>query len=93
MIVKSIQEYLESTPNFRERSRKNAGIAWILKEKYSLEIDVSRLEAVITDASTMDRQWRKALQDNPHLRGKDYGDKDELEEATQKALGYKEKAK
>lgn len=35
-----------------------------------------------------EREWRKVLQENPHLRGSDYGDKDRLEAEKQIELGY-----
>ena len=35
-----------------------------------------------------DRAWRKVLEDNEHLRGRDYGDKKILEQEEQIDLGY-----
>lgn len=36
----------------------------------------------------MDRAWRKALQENPELRGSDYSDKEVLEQSKELELGY-----
>lgn len=39
--------------------------------------------------SSLDRDWRDTLRDNPILRGSDYDLKDELEEKKLKELGYR----
>lgn len=39
--------------------------------------------------SSLDRDWRDTLRDNPVLRGTDYDLKDELEEKKLKELGYR----
>lgn len=84
-----ILNYLNSEPRFRERSAKWRGIADILIKNYNLEIDRRKLADIIADGSSADRAWRMALKENKHLRGKDYQDKDELEEDYQRSLGYK----
>ena len=85
-----ILERLQNDIWFRERTNKNQGIAEMLKEKYHLEIEVSRLRAVIEDANSMDRYWRLNLDDDhyPELRGKDYDTKKKVVQETQAKLGY-----
>lgn len=73
---------------FRERKNKNFGIAKLLIRLYNLNIDPKTLEEVIVEASSLDRMWRKTLQDNPHLRGSDYESKEILEQNKEIELGY-----
>ena len=86
-ILQHLEQYIE----FRERRKKDKGIALILKEKYKLDVDTSLLTRVIQDANSMDRFWRKSLLENEHLRGNDYGDKRSLEQKKEISLGYEEK--
>lgn len=88
-------EYLESEPQFRERSKKDRGIVNLLINKYGLqpaiargEITKDRIIAMVQDYASMDRAWRKSLEDNPKWRGKDYDEKDELEAKKMSELGY-----
>lgn len=74
--------------NFRERMNKNFGIAQLLKEKYHLDIDTSRLKAVIEDGETYSRYWRQALQYHPEYRGFDYSTKRKVVEQAKINLGY-----
>lgn len=39
--------------------------------------------------SSLDRDWRDTLRDNPVLRGSDYDKKEELEELKLRELGYR----
>ena len=86
--MEQILEKLKIDVNFRERRNKNLGIAVLLKEKYHLDIELSRLKAVIEDANSMDRYWRLHTRNYPDLRGKDYGDKKEYTQKVQLNLGY-----
>ena len=85
-ILQHLEQYIE----FRERRKKDKGIALILKEKYKLDVDTSLLTRLIQDANSMDRFWRKSLLENEHLRGNDYGDKRSLEQKKEVELGYEE---
>lgn len=78
----------------RERKNKNKAIAFILKDKWLRNYDIAldRVEALVRDANTLDREWRKVLQDHPHLRGSDYGNKDVLEDKKRVELGYEPKS-
>ena len=75
---------------FRERKNRSQGIAEMLKEKYHLDVEVSRLKAVLEDANSMDRYWRLNLDDNhyPELRGKDYDTKKKIVQQKQLEYGY-----
>ena len=86
--MEQILEKLKIDLSFRERRNKNLGIAVLLKEKYHLDIELSRLKAVIEDANSMDRYWRLHTRNYPDLRGKDYGDKKEYTQKVQLNLGY-----
>ena len=79
---------LQGSEWFRERKNKDKGIALMLIEKYLLEIESSRLTAVIQDASSMDRFWRKCTRDYPALRGKDYETKKQVVQRKQLEYGY-----
>lgn len=46
------------------------------------------MSQILIEASSLDRQWRKILAENPKLRGSDYGDKKDLEEEKMLELGY-----
>lgn len=83
-----IKQRLENYPWFRERKAKNFGIAKMLKNKYSVNIDPKTLEDLIVEASSLDRVWRQTLQNNPHLRGSDYGESEKLEQEKILELGY-----
>lgn len=91
-----IEHYLEIQPLFRERKNKDRGMVNLLMKKYS-GIDQAVKEGILTkdaitaivqDYASMDRAWRKALEDNPKWRGTDYDNKDELEIRTMIELGY-----
>ena len=77
---KIVRDYLVSEPRFRERSAKNRGIADLLIQKHKLNIDRWVLSDIISDASSMDRAWRKILEEEKELRGSDYEDKEALED-------------
>lgn len=73
---------------FRERKNRLIGISKLLKKQYNVEIDDKMLADLICEAQSMDRAWRKVLEENPELQGSDYGDKEKLEQRTQINLGY-----
>jgi hypothetical protein len=87
-----IKSKLEEHIWFRERSKKNEGIARLLIRRYNLEnnpqINPLVLADLIAEASSLDRAWRKVLQENPHLRGSDYGESERLEQEKILELGY-----
>lgn len=91
-----ILQYLEDQPLFRERKNKDRGIVNILMRKYKpLEDAIEHgiltkdtVTAMVQDYASMDRAWRQALEQNEGLRGKDYGDKEMLEQEKMIALGY-----
>lgn len=85
-----IEKALEKFPWFRERKDKNLGIAKLIVMKFHpwLAGHEEKLADLVVLAGSLDRAWRKALQDNPNLRGKDYDDKEVLEQEAQLNLGY-----
>lgn len=85
--------YLKQEPRARERSHKNRAIGNLaLKKFYPNETfyhdDKSKMADMIGEILTLDRQWRKILEENPELRGTDYKDKTLLEEKKLAELGY-----
>lgn len=89
-IYDEIKGCLERSARARERKNKNKFLAWFLEKKYmvSLGLNQDQLANLIVDAGSYDRAWRKILQENPELRGKDYDDKEVLEQEKQLELGY-----
>jgi hypothetical protein len=88
--------YLQRQPMFRERKNKDRGIVNLLMEKYPplkilIENGILKKEDVVAmfqDYSSMDRAWRKSLQDHEELRGTDYDEKTKLESEMMEELGY-----
>lgn len=85
-----VREYLLAQPLFRERSNKDKGIANLLMRKYP-QLDAMIKSEIMTkdvlakvfqDYASMDRAWRKCLEDDASLRGTDYKEKERLEEET-----------
>ena len=82
-------DYLKKEPRARERKNKNRAIGNLMLEKYGIkELTREQCGDLIGEILSMDRQWRKILEDNESLRGKDYNDKDILEQEAQIKLGY-----
>ena len=81
---------LKALPEARERKNKNRAITYVLKKRYGFlaEVDKKLVNKMVREVNTLDREWRKILQDNPELRGKDYNEKTKLEQAKQQELGY-----
>lgn len=83
-----VKTYLENEPRFREREAKNRGIADLIIKKYNLDIDRRMLADILAEANSMDRAWRKCLEEDETLRGNDYNEKTILETKKQIELGY-----
>lgn len=85
-----VEQYLEGEPKARERKNKNRAIVNLLLMRFpSMKEHKESLIAIITEASTLDRWWRKILEQRPELRGSDYGHKDTLEHEKMQEFGYK----
>lgn len=83
--------YLKQEPRARERKNKNRAIGNLVRENYGLNdkhLSKDRVADMVGEILSMDRQWRKILEENPDLRGTDYGDKTELVLEKQRSLGY-----
>lgn len=85
---KRLTKFLEVEPKARERKNKNKAVAYLIKERYNLDIRSDLLTEIVSDAQTLDRAWRKITLDNPELRGSDYEEKAALVEKAQARLGY-----
>jgi len=81
--------YLKQEPRARERKNKNRAIGNVIAGNYGLaQQDKGRLADMVGEILSLDRKWRKILEENPELRGTDYADKDLLEERKIESLGY-----
>lgn len=96
-IKQQIINYLGEEPKFRERRNKDRGIVNLLMKRHgalrtaveSGMMGKDTLTAIVQDYASMDRAWRQALEQNDHLRGKDYDEKDHLEARKLEELGYR----
>lgn len=96
LLRESVEKYLETAQPFRERKNKNVGIVNLLMRRHPLlnraiEMDMLTKQDIVTmveEYASMDRAWRKVLEERPELRGSDYEDKAELEKETRLELGY-----
>lgn len=81
--------YLKTEPRARERANKNRAIGNLLLEKYHTgQFSKEVMSNLVGEVLSLDRKWRKILEENPDLRGTDYKDKDRLEQEKQLELGY-----
>jgi len=87
-LSEKLHKYLEVQPLARERKNKGRAIGNLLIETYDLALSKESMEILVRDILSLDRSWRKILEDNPELRGSDYGDKDLLEAKKLEELGY-----
>jgi hypothetical protein len=96
LLREEIEEYLVHEPRSRERSNKDRAIVNVLVRRYPelkkvIELEMlskGTLVSFVQDHNSMDRAWRKVLEERPELRGTDYGEKDKLEADVQEQLGY-----
>ncbi len=96
MLRDAIEKYLIAQPKARERVNKDRAVVNVLLSThiniYMLiqrgEVTKDELVAFVQDYNSMDRAWRKVLEERPELRGSDYESKDELEKEVQRSLGY-----
>lgn len=86
----SLFNLLEKEPRARERKYKARAISRVLQARHeSLRaVSVETIDEVVGDTLSLDREWRKILLENPHLRGTDYDDKNKLENEAKIRLGY-----
>jgi hypothetical protein len=93
---KQVKEYMHQDIRFRERSNKDRGIVNLLMTRYpTLKaainhglIDKAVVTAIVQDYGSMDRAWRKVLEENVNLRGTDYEDKKLLQDEAKSLLDY-----
>lgn len=87
---KDLYNFIKINKKARERFFKNRTIAFVMQQKYAnlKDIPLDRLQDYIKDILTLDRQFRKILEENPDLRGKDYEYKKIAEQEYQIKLGY-----
>ena len=87
---KKLFTLVRDTPKARERKYKNRAVASVLQQKHpALQgIELNLLEIIIKEAGTLDRQWRKMLEEYPAFRGKDYGEKSKVVKKKLIELGY-----
>lgn len=89
--ISEITQLLTDFEYLRERRNRGRFIARLLQKKYPHELDnvpLSRIEEIVKDGISYDREIRDIQQNNEDLRGQDYDDKDKLSQEFQiKKLG------
>ena len=92
-----IKTKLTDFPDFRERRFREKYLVKLALRSCGLEnkeetknaLTIQELADFAHTYTSYDRLWRKCLNENEHLRGKDYTpDKDRLEQETMLSLGY-----
>lgn len=87
-----IKNYLEKEPRARERHSRDRGMVNLLLEKYPEAgtglLPKDKLINFCHDFESYCRIWRKVLEENKELRGKDYDTKEIVEQNYQLSIGY-----
>lgn len=91
-----VKSKLENFPDFRERKWRGKYLAILALRETGLEnrhkenqvIDISEMAGFAIAYASLERAWRKVLKDFPALQGKDYNDKQALEEEKMLELEY-----
>jgi len=84
----NIKDYLIKEPRARERANKNRAIGNLILETYGIQVSRETMQDIVGEVLSLDRQWRKTLEENEELRGSDYDKKTILEQKAQIELGY-----
>src|SRR3990167_3878921 len=100
-IYDTIKDKLEDFPQFRERRFREPYLVKLalrdrnLEEKEVFYLGDNKYELTLRELAdfahtytSYDRLWRKCLNENEHLRGKDWNDRRIYEEQAQINLGY-----
>lgn len=89
-IQRRIYNMLVAMPNARERRQKDSFLVKLLTSHWTRTSPPSDavLVELVRDYNAADRGWRKILEENSELRGKDYGDKTKYAQQAQINLGY-----
>lgn len=87
-----VKSKLVQHPQYRERHKKVEFMARWLHNKYPTILGsvekLKTIEDMVDEVISVERYWRKVLQENPELRGSDYQDKARVEQKVQIGLGY-----
>lgn len=90
-----VEEKLEKFPEFRERKNRAKYLSILALRDLNLEakqkIEMLTLEELADFAmkyGSYERSWRDCLLNNPSLRGKDYENKEVLEQEKLLSMGY-----
>lgn len=86
-----VEDFLEKTPQFRERKFKDRGIVHILLHQRTGGISPltkDELVGFVRDYASADRAWRQILEKRVDLRGNDYYQKNDKMRGKQRELGY-----
>lgn len=89
---KEMLALLKKEPRARERKNKQRAVARILLDRHPTLSDgccSMYLAKILQEAQSLDRSWRKIMEERPDLRGSDYGHKTELVEEAKRELGYR----
>lgn len=89
-LSQELERYLVIQPKARERAGRTNGIVNVLLDYYPALRQFPKIDLIdfCKDYVSLERKWRMILKERPELRGKDYDDKEVLEQETQIELGY-----
>lgn len=87
---KDLYNFIKTNKKARERLYKNRTVAYIMQKKVPVlrDIPLDKLQNYVKEIGKLDRQWRKILEENEDLRGRDYKYKKIAEQKYQIGLGY-----
>lgn len=94
-ILEEVKIKLEKHLQFRERATRGKFLAILSlrklhgTEKLTEQLTHEQLSDFADTYASYERAWRHNTKTYLHLRGNDYGDKDDLEEFKLTELGYK----
>ncbi len=84
-----IKNYLTEEPRARERHLRDRAMVNLLLRKYKLEeLSKDKLVDFCHDFESYCRIWRKVVEENKELRGKDYNTKEITEQNYLLKVGY-----
>jgi polysaccharide pyruvyl transferase WcaK-like protein len=87
----TLETLLKQQPKARERKNKCRAIAFLPQEecKPLKDLSLDRVEELVKMVNSLDREWRKLLEENISLRGTDYETTKQLTvDKKLKELGY-----
>lgn len=88
---KGLYKLIKQNKKARERLYVNRTVAYVMKQKHPHvfeNIPTDKMEYYVLQILKLNRQWRRIMQLEPDLRGRDYSYKKIAEQKEQIRLGY-----